>query len=50
MLYEVITLLAERDVVVVAAYWPIRGEPDLRPWMRAQARADRELALRNNFV
>jgi len=38
-------LLAERDVVVVAAYWPIRGEPDLRPWMRAQARADRELAL-----
>ena len=28
-------LVATRGARVVGAYWPIRGEPDLRPWMRA---------------
>ncbi len=28
-------LVEARGARVVGAYWPIRGEPDLRPWMRA---------------
>jgi 5-formyltetrahydrofolate cyclo-ligase len=34
-------LLAASGVVAptVSVYWPIRGEPDLRPWMRALSRA-----------
>lgn len=38
-------LLAERDFSSVAAYWPIRGELDLRPWMSRLARSGIELAL-----
>jgi len=38
-------LLAEHSPTRVAAYWPIRGELDLRPWMRRQAIAGVEVAL-----
>lgn len=31
--------------MVLAAYWPIRGEPDLRPWMARQAAAGMRIAL-----
>ncbi|MBA4492036.1 5-formyltetrahydrofolate cyclo-ligase [Paracoccus sp. S1E-3] len=31
--------------LVVAAYWPIRGEPDLRPWMARRAAAGLRIAL-----
>ena len=27
--------VASEPTAVVSVYWPIRGEPDLRPWMRA---------------
>lgn len=28
-------LLADVAGVIIAAYWPIRGEPDLRPWIES---------------
>lgn len=31
--------------MILAAYWPIRGEPDLRPWMARQAAAGVRIAL-----
>lgn len=31
------TLLAKGSHRIVSAYWPIRAEPDLRPWMHALA-------------
>ncbi len=31
--------------LVLAAYWPIRNEPDLRPWMARQAAAGVRIAL-----
>ncbi|MBS0365479.1 MAG: 5-formyltetrahydrofolate cyclo-ligase [Proteobacteria bacterium] len=30
---------------MVSVYWPIRGEPDLRPWMRARAGRGIRIAL-----
>ncbi|MDE2251629.1 MAG: 5-formyltetrahydrofolate cyclo-ligase [Gammaproteobacteria bacterium] len=30
---------------IVSAYWPIRGEPDLRPWMHAAAARGLRIAL-----
>jgi 5-formyltetrahydrofolate cyclo-ligase len=30
---------------IVSLYWPIRGEPDLRPWMHALSRTGRRVAL-----
>lgn len=38
---ELITQALDRHIprathTIVGAYWPIRGEPDLRPWMRAR--------------
>lgn len=38
-------LLAVRAIASIAAYWPIRGEPDLRPWMARRAGAGIEIAL-----
>jgi len=38
-------LLAEHECTRVAAYWPIRGEPDLRPWMTDLARSGLDVAL-----
>lgn len=38
-------LLSEREIRSVSAYWPIRGEPDLRPWMTRLARSGIEVAL-----
>ncbi|NHF74122.1 5-formyltetrahydrofolate cyclo-ligase [Paracoccus xiamenensis] len=31
--------------LILAAYWPIRGEPDLRPWMARQSAAGLRIAL-----
>jgi len=31
--------------LIVGCYWPIRAEPDLRPWMRARAARGLRLAL-----
>jgi 5-formyltetrahydrofolate cyclo-ligase len=30
---------------VISVYWPIRGEPDLRPWMHALCRSEYRVAL-----
>ena len=30
---------------IVSAYWPIRAEPDLRPWLRAAHERGRRIAL-----
>jgi 5-formyltetrahydrofolate cyclo-ligase len=30
---------------IVSVYWPIRGEPDLRPWMRARCEMGIRIAL-----
>ncbi len=38
-------LLGEHGPVRVAAYWPIRFEPDLRPWMRLKSNLELEIAL-----
>lgn len=38
-------LLDEREPTCVAAYWPIRGEPDLRAWMQRRAAGDLQFAL-----
>jgi len=38
-------LLADCDAARVAVYWPIRGELDLRPWMRQLANAGVAIAL-----
>lgn len=38
-------LLAEREIASIAAYWPIRHEPDLRPWMRQKATSGMQVAL-----
>jgi 5-formyltetrahydrofolate cyclo-ligase len=38
-------LLAGVPDAVVAAYWPIRGEPDLRPWLRALSDRGLRIAL-----
>lgn len=42
---ELDDLLAEGEYTSVAAYWPIRAEPDLRPWMTGLARSGVEVAL-----
>lgn len=38
-------LLAERDITRVAAFWPVRREPDLRAWMRQRVMNGLEVAL-----
>ena len=38
-------LLSERDRSVVSVYWPFRGEPDLRPWMKTAHRHGWRVAL-----
>jgi 5,10-methenyltetrahydrofolate synthetase len=38
-------LLGRQDCTCVAAYWPIRGEPDLRPWMAELSKAGFDVAL-----
>jgi 5,10-methenyltetrahydrofolate synthetase len=38
-------LLTARAVASIAAYWPIRGEPDLRPWMTEFAASGKDIAL-----
>ncbi len=38
-------LLMERKTASIAAYWPIRDEPDLRSWMQQKAMHGRQLAL-----
>lgn len=39
------TILKDDPDAVIAAYWPMRGEPDLRPWMRETAQAGMCLVL-----
>src|SRR5579871_4848650 len=38
-------LLPPDGSVLVSVYWPIKGEPDLRAWMRARAEAGNRIAL-----
>jgi len=38
-------LIEEGTDRIVSAYWPIRGEPDLRPWMRARLEQGTRIAL-----
>ncbi|KMK68695.1 5-formyltetrahydrofolate cyclo-ligase [Puniceibacterium sp. IMCC21224] len=38
-------LLPNASGLVIAAYWPIRGELDLRPWMKAMSARGANLAL-----
>lgn len=38
-------LLADRSDDVVAVYWPLKGEPDLRSWYSRTAAEGRQLAL-----
>ena len=38
-------LLAKHRPVIVSVYWPIRGEPDLRPWMHRCAERGTRVAL-----
>jgi len=38
-------MIAARSNEFVSAYWPIRGEPDLRPWMRAACSRGLRIAL-----
>jgi 5-formyltetrahydrofolate cyclo-ligase len=33
---ELDPLIVPLPEAIISVYWPIRGEPDLRPWMRAQ--------------
>src|ERR1700727_225653 len=33
------------EAPIVSIYWPIRGEPDLRPWMRALSQSNVRVAL-----
>lgn len=38
-------LIAPAPGMAIAAYWPIRGEPDLRPWMAAAHAAGARILL-----
>ena len=37
--------IAPGSAALVSAYWPIRGEPDLRPWMHAACERGLRIAL-----
>ncbi|MBS0388537.1 MAG: 5-formyltetrahydrofolate cyclo-ligase [Proteobacteria bacterium] len=37
--------VASRTGTIVSVYWPIRGEPDLRPWMHAACERGLRIAL-----
>jgi 5-formyltetrahydrofolate cyclo-ligase len=39
------SLLPRSSDTIVSVYWPIRGEPDLRPWMQAQWQRGLRIAL-----
>jgi 5,10-methenyltetrahydrofolate synthetase len=39
------SLMPRSPSTVVSLYWPFRGEPDLRPWMRAACEAGLRTAL-----
>jgi len=38
-------LIPSASGTLVSAYWPIRGEPDLRPWLRAKCEQGMRIAL-----
>jgi 5-formyltetrahydrofolate cyclo-ligase len=38
-------LIPDRPDTIVSVYWPIRAEPDLRPWMRARWERGTRVAL-----
>ena len=38
-------LIAAHSAAIVSVYWPIRGEPDLRPWMRSRFERGIRIAL-----
>ena len=42
---ELDRVLEGRPGAIVSLYWPIRGEPDLRPWMRARFERGTRIAL-----
>jgi 5,10-methenyltetrahydrofolate synthetase len=44
-LQEQLNLIVPADGRIVSVYWPIRGEPDLREWMRARGEQGTRIAL-----
>jgi 5,10-methenyltetrahydrofolate synthetase len=38
-------MIAAQSSEIISTYWPIRGEPDLRPWMRAACLRGLRIAL-----
>jgi len=38
-------LLPAQESLLISVYWPIKGEPDLRAWMRERAQAGTRIAL-----
>ena len=38
-------LIVQKDPAIVSVYWPIRGEPDLRPWMKSAHAAGVRIGL-----
>lgn len=38
-------LIPSREPQIVSVYWPIRAEPDLRPWMRSRSECGTRIAL-----
>jgi 5,10-methenyltetrahydrofolate synthetase len=44
-LQEQLSLIVPADGRIVSLYWPIRGEPDLRDWMRARCEQGMRIAL-----
>lgn len=38
-------LLPAHDSLLISVYWPIKGEPDLRAWMRERAQGGTRIAL-----
>jgi 5,10-methenyltetrahydrofolate synthetase len=42
---ELDRMIPKGSTAIVGAYWPIRAEPDLRPWLRARAEEGLTIAL-----
>ncbi|MBV9912444.1 MAG: 5-formyltetrahydrofolate cyclo-ligase [Sinobacteraceae bacterium] len=42
---ELDRLLPAHESLLISVYWPIKGEPDLRAWMRARAAGGTRIAL-----
>jgi len=45
VLLEQLSLIVPADARIVSLYWPIRGEPDVRDWMRTRCEQGTRIAL-----